>query len=115
MNLKNKIRSLLIQTYTVQKMQKRQGSLPKFPFLTTEGARLLTRLLTRREPIDDAMHVETMRATTPHQGTIVSRQLALRTTRLEGVATDPTGAVVRAPSPSSHAEPVLDLQKGKIK
>lgn len=50
------------------------GSLLELPLLTAHGAVLLH--LLRVQPLEDTVHVETVRALAPYQGAVVARHLA---------------------------------------
>lgn len=58
------------------------------------------------QPLDDAVHVETMRAFTPDQRTIVAGQRTLRAAALEWHSADAAVLVVGNPAPGGHGHPV---------
>ncbi len=55
------------------------------------------------------MHVEAVRALSPDKGTVIAREFTVGTARLEGVSTDSASAIIGAPPPGRHAEPIIDL------
>ncbi len=56
------------------------------------------------------MHVEAVRALSPDKRAVVAGEFTIGTTRLEGVSTDSASAIIGAPTPGCHAEPIIDLQ-----
>lgn len=58
--------------------------------------------------------MKAMRTLAPHKGTIITRQFAVSTTRLKGVATDSTSTVIGAPSPCRNTKPIVYLQEKVI-
>lgn len=74
----------------------------KLPVLSAHRA-LLLRLGV--EPLDDAVDMEAVRAGPPHQRTVVSGKLAVRTATVERHTTDAAVIVVRHPAPGRHARP----------
>jgi len=75
----------------------------ELPALAAHGALFVQRL--QVQPLDDAVHVEAMRAYTPHQRAVVTGQSALRAGALEGHATDTAVLVIRYPTPSCNSRP----------
>lgn len=57
--------------------------------------------LLRRQPLHDAMYVETMRAFTPHQGAVVPGHFAIWAASVEGHSANAATVVVGDPSPGS--------------
>ncbi len=55
------------------------------------------------------MHVEAMRTLSPDKRTVVAREFTVGAARLEGVSTDSASAIIGAPTPGCHAEPIIDL------
>lgn len=78
----------------------------ELPVLSAHGA-LLLRL--RVEPLDDAVDVEAMRAGAPHKRAVVSRELAVRTTAVEGHTANTAVVVVGNPPPSRDARPTYAI------
>ena len=69
---------------------------------------VLTHRLQRLEPLDEAVHVESVVARAPHRWTAVTRVSAVWTARLERIATDAAALFVDAPRPRRDAVPALD-------
>lgn len=75
--------------------------LPRLP-----AHRTLLRQHLRVQPLDDAVHVEAVRAGAPDKRTVVAGQRTLRAAALEGHATDAAVVVVCDPAPGGHGHPV---------
>ena len=61
------------------------------------------------KPLHDAVNVKAMRALSPDEWAVVTREFAVRTTAIEGHSTNAAVVVVGYPLPHSHPGPVLDL------
>lgn len=59
----------------------------------------------RVEPLDDAVHVEAVRAGAPHQRAVVPRQLAVRAAAVKGHAAYAAVVVIGYPTPGRHTGP----------
>lgn len=83
------------------------GSLFELPLLPAHGTLLLH--LLGVEPLQDAVHVETVGALPPYQRAIVSRHLTVGAAPIERHTADPTVFIVGHPQPGSHSVPGFDL------
>ena len=69
---------------------------------------MLTHGLQRLEPLDEAVHVESVVTRAPHWRTAITRHTAIWTARFERIATDAATLFVDAPRPRRDAVPALD-------
>ena len=79
----------------------------ELPFSSTHRTVLLHLLCV--QPLQYAVHVEAVRAFSPHQRAVVAGQFAVRTAAVELRATDAARVVVRLPVPNGDTRPLLHL------
>lgn len=79
----------------------------KLPLLSAHGAVLL--YLLRVQPLQNAVHVEAVRALAPDQWAVVPRHLTVRAAAIESHPTDAAVLVISHPQPGCHSMPHLNL------
>jgi len=65
------------------------------PYLPTKWALMLA--ISHIKPLDDAVHMEGMVTLSPNWRTIITRKLAIWTTRVEGLLADATDILTYVP------------------
>lgn len=79
----------------------------ELPLLSAHGALLLD--LLRVQPLQDAVHVETMGALTPDQRAVISRHFTVRAAAIKRHPADPTVLIIGHPEPGCYPIPLPDL------
>lgn len=69
----------------------------------------------RVEPLDDAVDVKDVRAVSPDEWTVVTRQRAVRTAGFKSHTTNAAVVVISNPFPNCNTRPAYDESKNKGK